>query len=93
MKLRIARKMDQKPPHYPGYRRDKRVWWKVYTCEQLARAERRLNRSWRSATTVDDNGMRSVTPDFFRMYRVSSRRIRRGAILKMVRAGTWTGSR
>lgn len=87
MRLRIARKMDQRPPHaYPNRRRDKRVWWMVYSADQLARSEQRLGESWRGACPPLADGTRNLTPDFFAMNRVSSRRIRQATIRKMDKA-------
>ncbi len=87
MKLRIARKIDQTPPHVaPNRRRDKRVWWQVYNVDQLRAAERRLRRSWRRLAPmfVHDDGRRGrkTTPDFFAANRVKSRRQRQAAIME-----------
>lgn len=85
MKLRIARKMDQRPPHaYPNKRRDDRVWWQVYNVEQLKRAEKRLRKAWSTHTLrgVDTDGKswRKTNPDYFAAYRVLSRRERQAAL-------------
>lgn len=85
MKLRIARKMDR------GWwkrraidDRDKRPWHSVYTDDQLARAERRLRKSWHThrVVTVNEEGQRvsTVTLDWFAANRVNSRRIRQRAL-------------
>lgn len=85
MKLRIARKMDMTPKHVaPNRKRDRRVWWRAYSVDQLLNAERRLRRSWSTHSPVVD-GHRNVTPDFFAMNRVHSRRVRQGAINKLNR--------
>lgn len=81
MKLRIARKMD--PGSWQRLERaarDKRAWRAVYTDDQLRRAERRLERSWRTACPPAADGSRAVSPDFFAANRVQSRRIRQAAL-------------
>lgn len=90
MKLRIARKMDQRPAwKYPNKRRDTRPWWAVYTCDQLARAERRLKRAWHTACPPflddEDRKCRKTNDDFFAMNRVVSRRQRRAALRRVDR--------
>ena len=76
MKLRIARKMDQKQRKHD----DKRPWWYVYSVDQLKRAEMRLQRAWMTACPIhilsDGRPGRSITNDFYRMNRVRSRRVR-----------------
>lgn len=81
MKLRIARKMDRGGVHRRAHdAKDKRPWWSVYTDEQLQRAQRRLERSWRTANPLHPDGGRKTGPDFFAANRVHARRIRQGVI-------------
>jgi hypothetical protein len=89
MKLRIARKMDR------GFwkrraleDKDKRVWWQVYTEDQLLRAERRLRKSWRTHCPLqvrDGVSFRWLTEDFYRANRVMSRRTRQHVIVEIER--------
>ena len=92
MNLRIARKMDM-GAHQRRKRDDrdfaKRTWWKVYSLDQLKRAERRLHRSWIRMCPVrhDDEGKgyRLLTPDYFAENRVNSRRIRQRTLRQLER--------
>lgn len=90
MKLRIARKMDTggwKQRRRKDREFRKRVWWHVYTDEQLTRAERRLRKSWttRRVASFDDEGrkMWTLVPDWFAANRVESRLIRQRALRRM----------
>jgi hypothetical protein len=84
MRLRVARKMDR------GYwkrravdDKDKRTWWRVYTDDQLRRAEIRLRRSWGTRCPVEPDGERALTLDWFAANRVQSRRARQRALRKI----------
>jgi hypothetical protein len=84
VKLRIARKMDLGSwKQWARADRDKRVWWTVYTEEQLRRAELRLRKSWQTRCPVRPDGSRSVSPDFFAANRIESRLARQRAIRRV----------
>jgi hypothetical protein len=83
VRLRIARKMDTGSWKRKRRDHDKRVWWQVYTDEQLQRAKCRLQKSWLRRSPVVD-GMRNVEgTDFFAMNRVESRLIRQRALRRL----------
>lgn len=92
VKLRIARKIARRVYATRAAQSAPR-WWTLYSTEQLARAQRRLGRSWATHRTreVRDFGrvFLGITPDYTAMQRLNGCRLGQGAIHKMQREGTW----